>query len=652
MANLNAVVQTIDQLCNTDCKHRNRWNTTQNYTCIAISTHIKTALDKQLALPATTVDKFYDYITRTNYYYDDACIKGNSSGFVPLIKNLFQNYPPSTANFTKFLMHFSCDVCYETIPQNVFDTDQYIDAIISSRLKYANLLGNQINDGTLVNTLLDKIQMTPKTLKKLLSCRSDSLAVRLAAIIDKTNIKLTEDMLNEACKVLPQSKPVIASLITRGLSLTSKHLLTACNSADANSLNYLINTGKITVAKEHFDEVIKSIRYYTVTDRYAMRKLKNYVRIRDNFYICTDEGYSPDKMEVLIKNGYNVTYDDVLFAIKHQKEIPGIERFNITLDKKLLEACWDVDFYPVNYKFDCISKNQIQLQQLCKTRKTSEIKSLLKSDSSLVIDRKCMENVCSFAKNTMYDYLLAKGGVPTIKCIENVGKMLKNNTLLLQVISDFEKANNKEIQSYKDKIAELEKKLASQNTQTSSNTQTAPLLNDSEKDQKTQKKVAVTKKVVSKKTVAKKKIVIVDDSEEADDNSQNSEEKTKTDEEKTSKTETKTEKEEKSKNDDSHPYVILPVDDAKITQIQTNFRNKNLPTEKMVKILKINSKEKISYSDVRNNLIVKIKDEGWIDKNNKNIINIPNDIKKILSLKDKTNIVQFSDIDKLVCLLY
>ena len=41
-----------------------------------------------------------------------------------------------------------------------------------------------------------------------------------------------------------------------------------------------------------------------------------------------------------------------------------------------------------------------------------------------------MENACSFARNVMYDYLRKKGGVPNIKCISNMAKMVKNNVLL------------------------------------------------------------------------------------------------------------------------------------------------------------------------------------------------------------------------------
>jgi len=86
--------------------------------------------------------------------------------------------------------------------------------------------------------------------------------------------------------------------------------------------------------------------------------------------------------------------------------------------------------------------------------------------------------------------------------------------------------------------------------------------------------------------------------------------------------------------------------------MQKDFRNKKIPTSKMIKILGVAPKKKLSYSEVRNTLLTKIRDEGWIDKNNKNSIQIPVNVKKLLALKDKINIIQFQDIDKLVCLLY
>ena len=46
--------------------------------------------------------------------------------------------------------------------------------------------------------------------------------------------------------------------------------------------------------------------------------------------------YTPEKMEILIKYGYKIDYDDLVFSIKNKKEIPMIDRFNINLDQKLL----------------------------------------------------------------------------------------------------------------------------------------------------------------------------------------------------------------------------------------------------------------------------------------------------------------------------
>ena len=73
-------------------------------------------------------------------------------------------------------------------------------------------------------------------------------------------------------------------------------------------------------------------------------------------------GYSREKMELLINNGYVPDYDDVYYGIKHKIEIPDISRFNIKLDKKMLDLCQQLNFYPVTYTFDCIDKSRfIQL---------------------------------------------------------------------------------------------------------------------------------------------------------------------------------------------------------------------------------------------------------------------------------------------------
>ena len=648
MANQN-LVQTLTTLYQQDCKHRNRWATTNNYNCTAIIGHICTALDKNIPLTTQLVDGFYDYICKESYY-DSTCIILDPKPILKILKRLIPQFPPSDKIIAKMTELSDYDECYDLLPVNSFVAN--LDIIIKSRLKFCDLVtGKPMDDMDLINTILKKIQITEPILKKLVSCRSNNLAIRIGAIIDKTSLKLSPTLLDEACSSLPFSKPIIASLISRGLSLNSKHLEIVCQTGPANEIDFIINSGKLKVDNTHFKAVINSTKYFVETDSYRIRKMgantSSSTKIRKNMYVYTDNDYSQEKMEVLIRNGYHVTREDLFFSIKHKKEIPGIDRFNIKLDKELLEVCWDVDFYPRSYKFDCIGQNQIQLQELCKTRKSSEIKSLLKSDQSLVIDRKCMENVCSFAKNVMYDYLKTKGGVPTVKCIENVAKMVKNNTLLLQVIGDFDKVNSQEIKTYKNKIAELEKKLKEQSGQEPVEEEIIVV------KPKGKTKVLIKPKVILKKS-NKKNVVIIDDADEEKEKKEDDESEEEEDEEKEKEKEEKEddEKEEKEDDLDKLNYIILPIDSEKVISMQKDFRNKKIPTSKMIKILGVAPKKKLSYSEVRNTLLTKIRDEGWIDKNNKNSIQIPVNVKKLLALKDKINIIQFQDIDKLVCLLY
>lgn len=552
-------------------------------------------------------------ICLSNGYYggDDSCAKNDTKYHIPFLEDLFSKYPPNSEILYSMLLIPACDELIKLIPDNILNNMAYINAIIETRFRFSDYLDLCTSDKEIafINMFFDKIKMTDTVFKKIIGCHCSKLHLKLEGIIDKTSVKLTDDHLDEACKALPVSKKSIISLISRGLSLNSNHLETACKSADAESLNYIINTGKLTVSQKHFNEVITSKRYEISTNEYESRKIPGRIKIKDNLYIYQVDAYDDKKINVLITNGYIITYDDVLFSIKYKKELPSLDKFNIILDKKVLDMCLGLNFYPLSYKFECISQNQLHFQQLCGTRRLSEIKKIMKSDSKLIIDDKCMENSCLYASNPVYNYLKSKGGVPTVKCIENVATMVKNNNLLLQVISDF----NIEVQKYKDRIAELEKLLKADDK--------------SEKPKEEIKKIDIKPK---KSVIVKNKnIIIEEDSEDSEDED--------LEEKEIVKKETITE---------------LHISQDKINEIQKNHRNKKLPTEKMKKILKINPKTKVAYSDIRNIIIQKIKDEDWLDKDNKSIIHIPENIIKLLALKNKDNNIQFSDIDKLVCLFY
>lgn len=628
--NIQQLTGTLSGLFTQTCKHTNRWGV-QQYNCLDAAKLIDASFNLGIVLTSQIVNEFYKYISKDQYYYEKNCLQSVDKEFILVLKKLFALHPPPISLLTKLLEISKYDECYQHIPNGEFLND--IDTIINSRLKYSSLFSN--DDGILVTTILDKIQLDQKILKKLIGCRSKVLQLLLASIVDKTTIELTQDMLDESCKILPLSEKVIISLISRGLSLNTDHLEIVCKTGDIKSIDFIIHTAKLNINNKHFNAVILSKEYYVETDMYKIRNMPDIIYKGSSFAIGYSDAYSEQKMELLIKNGYIVTYADLLFSIKHKKEIPGINRFpKIKLDTKALEACWDVDFYPKNYEFDCISKNQIHLQELCKTRKVAEIKKLLNSDSTLVVDRKCMENSCNYASNAGYDILRNKGGVPTIKCIKNISKMVKNNRMLLQVIDDFEQEYNNEIKKYKDRIVELEQKQVETKESQKKNDESSP------------------KKVVLKKTLKNnnKNIIVEDDDlspKKVVSNTLKNKNIIKDVEE--DKTENQV-----IKNDEilKLNYIVLPIDAEKSSSLQKEYRTKKLPSDKMIKLLEVSSKKKLNYSDVRNCLITKIKDDGWVDKDNKNIIKLPINVKKLLAIKDKSDLISFDDIDKLVCLLY
>ena len=61
--------------------------------------------------------------------------------------------------------------------------------------------------------------------------------------------------------------------------------------------------------------------------------------------------------------------------------------------------------------------------------------------------------------------------------------------------------------------------------------------------------------------------------------------------------------------------------------------------------------DKMSFFDIKQELVTIIKKKSWYQKNNFTLIDFPNDLRQLLGL-EKDGYIRFSDIDKIVYLFY
>lgn len=598
----------------------------QKQSCTEMFQDIVDCYSDGHTLKPETINAYFEYVVNKSkyavnnhyygYYAQYKCFRKNQDIVAQTMMILFRYYIPSREMFASLITIPAYDKCYKILNENPDFTglsEDWLKIVVEKRLQYSL-------DGTdeteLINFIFKNIEFTAEEILLLSECCNTLLAGKLAGIISKFAGNFTNEYMFKACLALPYSKTAVQALIMRGIKITTEHLTIVCSKCNIYAIDFILQTTRLPVTKDNYKALVTSQTYNKTNiddQNYYYQKNKQHL----SSWI---KGYSMEKMELLIKYGYKPDYDDVLYAINNSVELPGIERFNINLDKKLLEACWNNDFYPT-YPWKCIEPEMIELQKACTSRRGKLIKSLIQSNK-LVPDRKCMENAACFISNQpIYNDLVTVGGKPTYKCIKNCAKLLKNTHYLLMLIDDFEKIYNDETKQYKDKITKLEDDIVKLGGKVEKEVTDDKIVIEEKAEVKAEEQVKqeVVKKAVKKivkKTVKKKNIIVVEEEDEEDEENEGT--------------------------------TDLPIDTIKVQELQKQYRIKSDPPQKLVKIFNIDKKKQLSYTDIKKYLLEKIRTDKWIDESSKEIIKIPDNVKKNLNIKGST--VHFSDIDKLVCM--
>lgn len=640
--------QIVNLLTNKNCAHSDSYHNglpNNNYICMKICDIISVCHSSNKKISQDVITAFITLITKTNYYPTSSCIDKNSTGLKETIGQLFKYYVPAGL----FINYIITDKDYDSCYKNLFENENFkcissdsFDKIISHRLLYSE----DENCNELVDFLLKYTIINQDSLLKLAPCRNEYLSFQLAGIIDKTTEQINQKVFDKLCVGLPYTKHTVRSLLMKGFQFTEMHLEQVCGSCNKDGIEFVLNTSRIPPNTNHLKKLITSLVYKKPKSDQNSRHFNPYKSKQADF-IESVKGFSLDKMELLIKYGYQPTYEDVIFGIKNKIELPDVERFGIKLDKKILELCWEYDFYP-SYKFDCIDPNMIELQKLCLTKKTTDMKQLIKK-SNIIPDKKCMENACGFKNNLPIVNILSKaGGGITYKCIKNCAKQFPANTFLMNCIDEYEKNHNENIKILNEKIKTLDEQILK-------------LSGNSENVVIPEIKVCQSKGKIGKLGKRKKNIIVNDDESLIENKKKPSKKNIelidnedfddKEEEEILKNLENKI---NENKEDKIKKILNLSIHDEQIQEIQKDMNVKKIIKGKFDKITNVFGNEigkTVSYLDVKKNLVKEINKNLWFDKNDKNLIDFPKKLRDQLGL-DKEGYVVFSDIDKIVCLFF
>jgi hypothetical protein len=595
----------ISNLLQTQCAHKDYWgyhDGTKTYVCQNVCTCIAKAVDSGIMLDTKTINEFLSSLVHvgnnnTSYYYggnrNRTCLNLNGGILSNTIYSIFITYDINdkvlSETITKLLkcildpnlgISSEYDLCFKVLHN--YDLSCIIDNIHERLIDFCDAW----NDLDFCESIIHNVKMTDDVFNKLCCTRSTNMN-RLIAKYDRN---VTQTHLYLACKCMPYSKELLVALCNRGLVLDAKCLDIVCADCDINEISYIISAGKVPVEKRHFQSLVTSTLYTPRKDR---KKYSYYDKNTEK-----KSGYTEEKMELLINSGFKPDYDDVCFAIKHSKQIPGLERFtDIKCDQKMLDLCWDYDFYP-NYKFDCISENMIQLQKMCLNGcRKGDIQPFIKKNN-IVPDRKCMENASAYKNNTAcLEVLVAAGGRFNFNCLKRCIAEYKSNKTITYILQQYENTLNDERDSYKQKIEFLEAKLKEA-------TGSVPAMPEAvAKELKTKKKKKVIK---PKKRVAGNQAL----------------------------------------ND-----LATALDNA---QLLVDIPDKNVSAavpKKYAEYFGLDDDASLSFVELKEHFMKYIKENKWIRSYGEGQIVFPDDFCALLNIRNK-EVANIDDVDKLMLLFY
>lgn len=681
MTNYKILEDEIMGLISQGCNHTYYYSN-QRIKCVKVCQKINKIIGMYNKMSNHVVKGFLEMISKksNSWYISDTCLDKNKDIFpILILVNTVYNF--TSDDLIKLVPYRENDDLIKSISMDnskeKFQQGLVLRAI-NSRLVHSC---DEVDNKLLIDGLLDNFDDWDSDFL-IYACKSrDSyFNQRIAGIIDKLDGEISKSHLHAASKHLPFTKATIRSIINRGVEPDSKCLEIACQFCDINSIQFLIETYRVPVGREHFQALVKAERYLLPVDWNYRYNRRYYYRGTPDESRFIGGGYDMDKMELLIKYGYVPDREDLEFSIKNRVEIPDVSRFGLKGDKDLLKLCHEHDFYP-RYDFDCISDQMLDLQDLCTRRSKSKINSHLNTHK-IVPDQKCMENACKFKNNSpTIDLLIKNGGKINTKCLINCASQFKANGTLMSILWEFDKSYKEEIKGYTDKIKELEDKIQSlKGSYLKEHTEANSKLNDSlcysettcsDGKSDTNLESAGTKQecISISNSSEDKGFDDIEDIKDIEDDELDEMISTLDDKGEYDKRGKKGKKGGKraryATGKKAKRNKVKVIDDEEDQQNEpvsnTVYKNliKNIPVQKRKKApvpdkyasyFGVNKKTKLSYLDLKKDIIATITKNDWFDQNDKMLVNIPADLQNILKLD--SNKIDFKDIDNFVTLFY
>lgn len=366
---------------------------------------------------------YLSYLNNSQQYYYEKCV-GRREIYIPVIKQILEYLVPKNedmcilARFPPFIM-------------------KPVNHIISS-------IANRVNgnpDTFVVDPLLEifsiiianKVNILPDVLETALVQQNMELSFFLINRINSNSKCL------EAACLCPNSHILINLMITQKIKVTEQAVINAIRLKNENIINTLLQVGftpsnkcLIEACKITHEAIIKKLLLYKLTPtKECFNALLSCASISHNK--TKQYGDAPQiakLIDILIKNGYTLTYNDVYNAMTVGCYINNIKQYNINFDDgQFIEECTRLGYFP--YPELDIKPTQKCLYTECKRPgNISNIQKLI-AQGGLTPDVECLKQACDNKSNIQNIKLLVEVYQikPNIDCIKEIAEYINNPTL-------------------------------------------------------------------------------------------------------------------------------------------------------------------------------------------------------------------------------
>lgn len=577
--------------------------------CIPVTEILENAVTKGIEIPLYIMDLYWKYFMVSGYCYTRCYSRNNVDIFNRFLELLYTKQVPSLAVLEIIIKRQKFQYFYHALLKN----DNFQEMCGEALQLFVNKLKHEYSseykkfEEDMVRT---RVQIDNETLEKLVLMKSDNITELVSSYIDN-NLKdvMTCDrfkyIVNNMCENIDYHNHSFSKFVKNGYTVTEGNSGDICYHGNLKSMNTLFQLSRVPITRIHFTSVLTSERtrltidtYYSSSSEYTVKRYKM---------------YDKNKLELLFKYGYKLSQNDFMALIRHRIGVDDIKRFDIKLDRKVLEACERENFFPT-YDFGFIDPDLVRLRQLTREKNVDSIRKFYK-DKSIVPDPVCMSRACSIYNNhPTYNILKKNGGKLTYDNIKQVARTVRNE-FLSTVLNDYEEdaiKKDKEIEELKNTINEMRNQICK--------------LKYPNRRQKYRDIVQNAQRV--NKEIDNANLIL---------------------DEKFKKSIQRMEKIRK-KTVDTNPktrVIEFNVTDDQIIKTQEDHQIKTPAPDKFKKIVKKVNGE-LTYSDIKIYLLKYFNDNGFVKGD---VVELPIGILLLLNIKNGSQFA-FRDIDKFITYMY